>query len=166
MIDLWRLLVLDPATETWVASQPNFEQHPLSLLLASTEHTIASSSRSYILTTLRLFANIFPSPFIAQRLVLGPHKQKLTALIIQTLLHDDAAVKNASASLIFNYSAALQKNRVDSAIGITTRGTSISIEEDEDWEVEMVSAIIEALRREKENEEFGESNTNYHFTAH
>jgi len=79
------------------------------------------------------------------------------------LLHDDAVVKNASASLIFNYSAALQKNRVDSAIGPAMRGTSIPIDEDEDWEVEIVSAIIEALRREKENEEFGESNMGYLF---
>jgi len=166
MIDLWRLLVLDPATETWVASQPNFDQHPLSLLLASTEYTVASSSRNYILTILRLFANIFASPLIAQRLVLGSQKQKLTALIIQTLLHDDAVVKNASASLIFNYSAALQKSRVDFAIGTTMRGTSIPIDEDEDWEVEMVSAIIEALRRAKENEEFGESNMGYHSDVH
>jgi ABC-type amino acid transport substrate-binding protein len=156
MVDLWRLLVLDPATNTWMASQPNFDQHPLSLLLASTDNIIASSSRNYTLTTLRLFANTFASPLIAQKLVLGPQKQKLTSFIIQTLLHDDAIVINASASLIFNYSAALQRNRVGSTIGTTMHSESIQIDEDEDWEVEIVSAIIEALKREEENEDLGE----------
>lgn len=156
MVDLWRLLVLDPATDTWMASQPNFDQHPLSLLLASTDNITASSSRNYILTTLRLFANTFASPLIAQKFVLGPQKQKLTSFIIQTLLHDDDMVKNASASLIFNYSAALQRNRVESAMGTTMHNKSIHIDEDEDWEVEIVSAIIEALKREQENEDFSE----------
>ena len=158
MIDLWRLLVLDPATDTWTASQPNFDQHPLSLLLTSTDNIIASSSRNYILTTLRLFANTFASPLIAQKLVSGPQKQKLTSFIIQTLLHDDAMVKNASASLIFNYSAALQRNRVESTIGTTMHSKSIQLDEDEDWEVEIVSAVIEALKREEENEDFCEFN--------
>jgi desumoylating isopeptidase 1 len=155
MIDLWRLLVLDPAAETWMASQPNFDQHPLSLLLAGIDNTIASTSRNYILTALRLFANVFASPLIALKLVLGPQRQKLTAFIIQTLLHDDVMVKNASASLIFNYSAALQRNRVESTIGTTMQSKSIQIDEDEDWEVEIVSAIIEALKREEESEDFG-----------
>ena len=155
MIDLWRLLVLDPAAETWMASQPNFDQHPLSLLLAGIDNTIASTSRNYILTALRLFANVFASPLIALKLVLDPQRQKLTAFIIQTLLHDDVMVKNASASLIFNYSAALQRNRVESTIGITMQSKSIQIDEDEDWEVEIVSAIIEALKREEESEDFG-----------
>ncbi|KAF8737126.1 hypothetical protein AX14_013405 [Amanita brunnescens Koide BX004] len=154
MIDLWRLLVLDPAAETWMASQPNFDQHPLSLLLAGIDNTIASTSRNYILTALRLFANVFASPLIALKLVLGPQRQKLTAFIIQTLLHDDVMVKNASASLIFNYSAALQRNRVESTIGTTMQSKSIQIDEDEDWEVEIVSAIIEALKREEESEDF------------
>ncbi|KAF8626145.1 hypothetical protein AX15_005039 [Amanita polypyramis BW_CC] len=153
LIDLWRLLVLDPATGSWIASQSNFDDHPLSLLLANAYSMVMSGPRNYVLTLLRLFANVFASPGIAQRLVLGVQKQRMTMLIIQTLLHDDAMIRNASASLIFNLSAALQRNRVESIVEETSK-ISIQVEESEDWEVEVVSAIVEALRREKENEGF------------
>jgi hypothetical protein len=98
------------------------------------------------------FSNVFASPPIAQRFVVGAQKQKLTELVVQTLLHDDTLVKNASASLIFNLAAVVQNNRVKSV-----RGEKIQIvtDESEDWEVEMISAIVEALRRDNGNEEFG-----------
>ncbi|KAK2467081.1 hypothetical protein APHAL10511_001339 [Amanita phalloides] len=153
VVDLWRLLVLDPATETWTVSQPSFDRHPLSLLLASAENTVTVGTRSYVLTLLRLFANVFASPLIAQRLIFGSQKQTLTTIIIQTLLHDDAMIKAASASLLFNLSATLQRNRVESITGTTTR-RAVQIDESEDWEVEVISAIIEALRREKEDGNF------------
>jgi hypothetical protein len=152
VVDLWRLLVLDPITGTWAASQPNFDTHPLSLLLAIPLGQKALCPRNYLLTLLRLFSNVFASPPIAQRFVVGAQKQKLTELVVQTLLHDDTLVKNASASLIFNLAAVVQNNRVKSV-----RGEKIQIvtDESEDWEVEMISAIVEALRRDNGNEEFG-----------
>jgi hypothetical protein len=155
VVDLWRLLVLDPIMGAWVASQPSFDTHPLSLLLAIPFSQKAPCPRNYLLTLLRLFSNVFACPPIANRFVVGAQKQKLTELVVQTLLHDDASVKNASASVIFNLAAVVQSNRMKSARGEQMQSTkSIVTDESEDWEVEMISAIVEALRREKDNEEF------------
>lgn len=61
-------------------------------------------------------------------------------------------MRTAAASLAFNVAAFLQKGRVD-RVRDTARAPE---DEDEDWEVEMVSAIVEALDREKGNEEVGQ----------
>ena len=77
----------------------------------------------------------------------------MTLLLVTTLLHDDAAVRTAAASLAFNVAAYLQKGRVDK---VKNGGSEVQgIEEDGDWEVEMVSAVVEALNREKSSEEVG-----------
>lgn len=77
----------------------------------------------------------------------------MTLLLVTTLLHDDAAVRTAAASLAFNVAAYLQKGRVDK---VKNGGGEVQgIEEDGDWEVEMVSAVVEALNREKSSEEVG-----------
>jgi hypothetical protein len=76
-------------------------------------------------------------------------------LLVTTLLHDDAAVRTAAASLAFNVAAYLQKGRVDNVKsgGSETEG----MEEDGDWEIEMASAVVEAIDREKNSEEVGQS---------
>jgi hypothetical protein len=85
-------------------------------------------------------------------------REKITAdVLVPSLLHSDGLVRTAAASLVFDVSTVLQKSRVEavkSGQGIKPYGAA----EDgfADWEVEMVSAIIEALDREKENEEVGE----------
>jgi desumoylating isopeptidase 1 len=63
-------------------------------------------------------------------------------------------VRTAAASLAFNISAWLQKGRVLAAgKGVGGQGAA---GEDGDWEVEIVSAVIEAIGREKDSEEVGE----------
>jgi len=61
-------------------------------------------------------------------------------------------VRTAAASLAFNISTVLQKSRVESVK--SGKGIKPYIEDGiADWEVEMVSAVVEAIDREKENEE-------------
>ena len=84
-------------------------------------------------------------------------REKITAeVLVPSLLHSDGLVRTAAASLAFDVSTVLQKSRVDavkSGRGIKSYRTAE--EGFADWEVEMVSAVIEALDREKENEEVG-----------
>jgi len=81
-------------------------------------------------------------------------RDRITEVLVPSLLHADATVRTASASLAFNVAAMLQKERVEAVR--TGRGIQPDSEDDlGDWEVEMVSAAIEALDREKENEEVG-----------
>ncbi|KAF8636584.1 hypothetical protein AX17_003395 [Amanita inopinata Kibby_2008] len=157
VVDLWRLLILDPGVGSWMALQTRIDSHPLGLLLTKTCSDIQTTSnlRNLILIELRLLANAFANVAIAQKLVDGPCKKKITAVVVQTLLHHDAMVRSACASLTFNLCAALQKARVQNMGGGVTdnRDTVVSIDEDEEWEVEMISAIVEALDREKDNED-------------
>ena len=65
-------------------------------------------------------------------------------------------MRTASASLAFNTAAVLQKGRVDAVK--SGRGIQLELEEDlADWQVEIITAVVEALNRETENEEVGTS---------
>ncbi|PFH46122.1 hypothetical protein AMATHDRAFT_156197 [Amanita thiersii Skay4041] len=163
VVDLWRLFVLDSSVVPWITSYPNFDEHPLTKLLTSVvgvvekEGIAAPSLRNYVLTSLRLFANVFASRAVAERL-LGDEKRRkmMTTLVVQTLLYEDTGVKSASAALAFNVAAVLQRARVSWLRGesVVGGGEDVEIENSEEWEVEMVSAVVEALSREKENEDF------------
>lgn len=65
-------------------------------------------------------------------------------------------MRTASASLAFNIAAVLQKERVDAMK--SGRRMQVDSETDlGDWEIEVITAVVEALDREKENEEVGMS---------
>ena len=80
-------------------------------------------------------------------------RQDVTGVLVPSLLHEDVQVRTAAASLAFNVAAVLQKPRVEAV----RTGRRLDEPDDVgDWEVEMVSAVVEALDREKDNEEVGE----------
>ena len=79
-------------------------------------------------------------------------------MLVQTLLHQDRFVRVAAASLAFNVGAWVQRGRV-----ARTKGGREEVvdgiradEEDGEWEVELVSAVVEALAGEEEREDAGE----------
>lgn len=155
LVDMWRLAFLDPAVGTWCAALTPATPDPIAVFLAKALSDLDNAPRSYLLTLLRLLSNTYASPALARRLLSDvPSRNRLTALLVPTLLHQDASVRTAAASLAFNVAGYFQKQHVEkvkSGLGITLDG-----EEDSDWEVEMVSAIMEAIDREKGSEEVGE----------
>lgn len=142
IVDMWRLATLDPAVSSWSAMKDD----PIKLLLSKA--SVQKTPRPYLLTLLRLLSNGFSSTPLAQRLLVKD-RSVVTALLVSTLLHEDASVRTAAASLSFNISAFVQTCRIEK---VKNGGTGTDYE-DEDWEVEMVTAIVEAVDREKENEE-------------
>jgi hypothetical protein len=76
---------------------------------------------------------------------------------VQTLLHQDRLVRVAAASLAFNVGAWVQRAGL-----LGPRGREEAVdgirkdEEDGEWEVELVSAVVEALAGEEESEDAGE----------
>lgn len=77
-------------------------------------------------------------------------------LLVPSLLHENASVRQAAASLAFNISSFLQKPLMDAL----QKGNSGQLPEnvehaDGDWEVELASALVESLGRE-ESEDVGE----------
>ncbi|KAF8968944.1 PPPDE putative peptidase domain-containing protein [Flammula alnicola] len=156
LVDMWRLAFLDPAVGAWAASlTPSSASDPVGVFLPkaiSSQDTPTKGARNYILTVLRLLCNAFSSPVLARKLLREDMRQKITSVLVPSLLHTDPVVRTAAASLAFDVAAVIQKDRVESVR--TGKGIRPGSEEDlADWQVEMVSALLEALDREKENEE-------------
>jgi len=159
IVDMWRIALLDPAVCSWVASltpTPN-PSDPIAIFLPKGVLALDATSkgaRNYLLITLRLLCNSMSHPVLARKLLRSVMRDRITEVLVPSLLHADATVRTASASLAFNVAAVLQKERVEAVR--TGRGIQPDSEDDlGDWEVEMVSAAIEALDRENENEEVG-----------
>jgi hypothetical protein len=152
---MWRLGLLDPAVATWAAGNALNPQDPITLFLGKATTSFNTAPRPYILTLLRLLSNAFSHPALSNRLLASSGRSSVTSILVPSLLHSDATVRTAAASLAFNAAAVLQKSRIDKVK--SGGGNQFIDHEDEDWEVEMVSASIEAVDREKENEEFGKS---------
>jgi len=152
VVDLWRICFLDPTVGTWVS-----EEH------AKTSGTTSSTiseflnkaqfkplPRSFVLTLLKCFCNAFGAPALSQQLLSpGPLRDKLTNLAILQLLEDDNSIRTTAASLVFNIASSTQAQREDAG------RNDISPQNYVEWEIEVVSAVIEAIRRE-ENEEIRE----------
>jgi desumoylating isopeptidase 1 len=84
---------------------------------------------------------------------MDPARTDISVFLIPMLLHEDSAVRTSAASLMFNVSAFLQKMRVEQ---VRNGGDGSNDFENEDWEVELISAVTEALDRETGNEDVGE----------
>ncbi|KAF9046669.1 PPPDE putative peptidase domain-containing protein [Panaeolus papilionaceus] len=157
MVDMWRLAFLDPAVGTWAAAMlanaPN--SSPMIAFLNKSVLALDSPSkgaRNFILTILRMLCNAFSSPTLGPQLLRGPVRDQITAVLVPSLLHSDATVRTAAASLSFNVAAVPQKARVEAVR--TGKGIKSDSEDDlGDWQVEMISAVIEAIEREKDSEE-------------
>lgn len=122
--------------------------------------------KPFLLTTLRMLSNAFSNERLA-RTLLNPAtretlgrtwsgRQDLTSLVVPALLHDDLGVRTAAASLTFNIAVYVQKPRFEAQRNGRRGDDGAGENEGEgDWEVEMVSATLEALRIETSSEDVG-----------
>jgi len=76
------------------------------------------------------------------------------SLLVPALQHSDRLVRVATASLVFNVSARVQKGRV--AKITEEKGEADWFVLDQEWELELVRAITEAIAKEGESEDLGE----------
>ena len=153
LLDIWRLAILEPAiTQASLA--------PLVQVLTSTNQSLSSSPRATLLTLLRLSTNALGSSSPLSRSLLTTAdvraRAALTGVLINTLLHPDRLVRVAAASLAFNVGAWVQRGRVARVRGKEVLDGIRDGEEDGEWEVELVSAVVEALASEEESEDAGE----------
>ncbi|KAF8583356.1 DUF862-domain-containing protein [Ramaria rubella] len=165
LVDFWRLGLLDSSVSSWAAA---VETEGATIVELITNKAIgvmditSPNPRNLILTSLRFLANGFSNPILARHL-LDPmsrtslsrmSRENITALLVPALLHADAHVRTAAASLAFNIAAHYQRPLVE-AQRSGRRGEPVADNTSVgqgDWEVEIVSAIVEALSRETENE--------------
>ena len=152
LLDIWRLAILEPTTATATLA-------PLVKVLTSASESLSSSPRATVLTVLRLASNALGTSLSRSLLAADLRaRAALTNVLVQTLLHSDRLVRVAAASLAFNVGAWVQKGRVARVKGeedASVDGIRAG-EEDGEWEVELVSAVTEALANEEESEDAGE----------
>jgi desumoylating isopeptidase 1 len=155
LLDVWRLAILEPAI-----AQASLA--PLVQVLTSTNESLSSPPRATPLTLLRLSANALGLSLSRSLLVTASsdvrvRRAALTSVLVNTLLHPDRLVHVAAASLAFNVGAWVQRGRVARVQGGDEEAINgiRESEEDGEWEVELISAVAEALGSEEESEDVG-----------
>lgn len=151
LLDIWRLAILEPTIAPTTLA-------PLVKVLTSTSESMSSSPRATLLTLLRLATNALGTSLSRSLLAADARaRAALTNVLVQALLHSDRLVRVAAASLAFNVGAWVQKGRAARVKGGTDAVDGIRAgEEDGECEVELVSAVTEALANEEESEDAGE----------
>ena len=153
IVDLWRLALLSTTVGTWVSGEPFSTPGSTSSIISEllNKAEFKSLPRPFVLTLLKCLSNAFGTPALSQRLLVpGPLREKLTALAISQLLEADGQVRTAAASLVFNIASGTQLQRADTGRGILVPRTPTGV--DVEWEIEVVSAVIEGIRREEGEE--------------
>lgn len=153
LFDVWRLAILEPTIAQVTLT-------PLVKVLTLYGESVSTSPRATLLTLLRLASNALGSSTLSRSLLVPAGAQEaraaLTSVLVQTLLHQDRLVRVAAASLAFNVGAWVQRGRVARMKGEEVVDGIRADEEDGEWEVELVSAVAEALAGEEESEDAGE----------
>jgi thiol-disulfide isomerase/thioredoxin len=160
-IDLWRVGLLNPKIIALLSfdlspSQTNSTE-PLSAILKMASTTLKDSSTStpkpFLLTVLRLLTNLL-APTPTSNLILGTPSQspKLGKLLehvlgitVDSLLHPDTSVRSAAAGVAVNLAS--WRHRVSKEQGKKPEEAG-----EHEWEVELVSAVIEAIDRETDED--------------
>lgn len=157
IVDMWRLAVLDDTVSAWCLTSAGGKSDPIQIILVKALAAVSSDpagSRNYMLTTLRLLSNAFSHVPLARVLLSVSGKRlAVTSFLVTSLLHPDGLVRTAAASLAFNVAAFIQKERVEAVM--EKYGPFAGPDEDGEWEVELVSAVLEALANETQSEDIG-----------
>ncbi|GAB1206419.1 hypothetical protein APSETT445_005106 [Aspergillus pseudonomiae] len=140
VIDLARLLVLDPRIAAYFASQ-----HPPSTLLALTDTTQGKETPyNKILTTLHLLANLASTTLPTTTLLSTSALATSTIATLTTaLFHPTPKARCAAASLAYNLAAQNHNARIDG------KGDLMA----EDDQVSLVAGLAEAIANETESAE-------------
>ncbi|WVF66192.1 hypothetical protein IAT40_000932 [Kwoniella sp. CBS 6097] len=154
--DLWRVGLLKPRLASYLAlrlspsSQPPSPPDPISTILSLASNTLTLSGTStpkpFLLTVLRLITNLLASTELANLTLSsgnGSHPQiqeKLISILVESLLHPEVTVRSAAAGVAVNAGAWKQRTRGDDST------------HDVDWDVEVVSALVEGIGREADED--------------
>jgi thiol-disulfide isomerase/thioredoxin len=164
LIDLWRVGLLEPKITTLLTmalSPSSNTSEPLSAILELASSTLKASSSStpkpFLLTVLRLLTNVLATSPLANMILATPsqtpklHKilENVLSVTVDSLLHPDQSVRSAAAGVAVNLAGWRHRSSKEQG-----KGADEGIEHD--WEVELVSAAIEAIDREAD-EDVGKS---------
>ena len=153
VVDLWRIGFLSTEVGAWISgvdySAPEIADSIIHEFLKKAE--LKPLPRSFIITLLKCFSNAFGVFPLSRRLLEpGPLRDKLTDLAISQLLEEEKQIRAVAASLVFNMVSSTQTQRAETGKNgsIPQSHTEFNIE----WETEVLSAVIEGIRREESEE--------------
>ncbi|KAG8698316.1 hypothetical protein FRC08_006000 [Ceratobasidium sp. 394] len=98
--------------------------------------------KALALTSLRLQSNVSANSALLRQLV-RDNRSSFTQNLVSGLLHADIGVRTAASTLVFNVGTHLQRSRRQAP----TRPDPV---EDGDWEVEVLTAVLEGLSTESD----------------
>ncbi|KAG8737836.1 hypothetical protein FRC10_007763 [Ceratobasidium sp. 414] len=140
LLDLWRLALLVGGFTTKCTVDTSGLANVLRTVAAHLEKLGSSAPKALALTGLRLQSNVSANYALLRRLVQN-NRSDFTQILISGLLHGDAAVRTAASTLAFNLGTHLQRSRRRAP----TRPDPV---EDGEWEVEVLTAVLESLSTE------------------
>jgi hypothetical protein len=104
-----------------------------------------STPKALALTSLRLEANVSANPVLLRQVMQErENRTNFTQILIAGLLHADTGVRATASMLAFNVGAHLQRSRRQAP----ARPDPV---EDGDWEVEVLTALLETLSTESDS---------------
>jgi hypothetical protein len=160
VIDLWRVALLNPKISDIIALNLSPStiaplSDPITPILNLAASTLAAStistSKPFLLTSLRLLTNLVAPLHLANLLAASPPPSPLLAniqaktilILVESLLHPDVGVRSAAAGVAVNLTSWRHRNAKDVR----------KAPEDEDegeWEIEVVSALLEGIGSESD----------------
>ncbi|KAI8345374.1 PPPDE putative peptidase domain-containing protein [Blakeslea trispora] len=145
-LDIYRSILLQQTVSDFFVHDPS----QLVRLMTMMDSPLPKATWLMILRTI---CNIFSNTTLATTHFTSSlptsHRTELTQLVITSLLAEDAQIRQTAASLAYNCSTGIASERLQKEQG-TFAG--MAEQEDDDWQVELSSAILDALSKEQDEE--------------
>ncbi|RCH83412.1 hypothetical protein CU098_006071, partial [Rhizopus stolonifer] len=146
LFDIIRSLLLNQAVSDFYVHDPT----PLVNIINLVHRHPAKATWLMIL---RIACNIFSNPTLSTTHftsnLAASHRSQLTQLVITSLLAEDGQIRQAAASLAYNCSTIIATERQKKEEGTFV---GMAEQEDDDWQVELSSAMVDALTKEIDEE--------------
>ncbi|KAG9119258.1 hypothetical protein FRC07_005783, partial [Ceratobasidium sp. 392] len=144
LLDLWRLALLVEGFATRCTVNASGLINVFKTVAGHLQKMGPSAPKALALTSLRLQSNVSAnSALLRQLLQERDNRSNFTQILVSGLLHEDTGVRTAAATLVFNVGTHLQRSRRQAP----TRPDPV---EDGDWEVEVLTAVLEGLSTESD----------------
>ncbi|OJJ77227.1 hypothetical protein ASPBRDRAFT_36422 [Aspergillus brasiliensis CBS 101740] len=140
LVDLTRLLFLDPRVSSYFAEEPN---HTTLLALLAPSHSLSTCPYNFRIVMLQLCCTLFATPLYRDQLTTSPLLPTLLHLTTSSLLDSHTNLRVVAASLAYNLSAHNHNARF--------AGHAEPLSEEN--QVELTASLVEAITQEEESQE-------------
>ncbi|KAI8341976.1 PPPDE putative peptidase domain-containing protein [Chlamydoabsidia padenii] len=150
LLDISRSLVLTKDAGNYYTSNFTGLAKLMDTIHDELESTGKEAPKATWMMILRLACNLFAHPVLVTTYftshLASSYRANLTQLLITSLLAPDTQVRQTAASLAFNCSTRVMAERLEK------EKENTATEDDDDWQVEVVSAVMDALSKETDQD--------------